>query len=246
MDENRENGKVAIITGATKGLGRALSLVFAEADYQIIGVYHSDTTAAETLQSEFEEQGFQGTFTKQDITVDGAWNEFDELIKAHRDKEFTVIANACTPFVPKPIHLIEWPEVSGQVDINLKGTFLLLKRTLSLMAKGGSGTVISILTSALNPPAKGFSGYLCAKAALQALTKGIAVEYGGRGIRAFSVSPGFMKTALTDGWSDHLKALANTGGGEMQQPAEVASTILKLAESADTVGAGEDYLIGKS
>jgi 3-oxoacyl-[acyl-carrier protein] reductase len=240
---NDGNKKVVVITGATKGLGKALSLTFANAGYEVIGIYRSDTESAKAIESEFKAKGFQGTFLKQDITEDGGWAEFDKTIEDKSNKHLTLIANACASFVPKPFHLINWLEVSEQIDVSVKGTFLMLKRLLPVMAKAREGNVITVLSAALNPPPKGFAGYVTAKSALEGLTKAVAAEYAMRGIKVFSVSPGFMETSLTQGWSDHLKALIYSNDEGVQQPAEVADVILALADDAKTNGQGENYMI---
>lgn len=237
------NQDVVIISGATKGLGRCLSLAFAEAGYEVIGLYRSDTNAAKALEAEFREKNFQGVFIKQDITADGSWAEFDEIIKGYADKRFTVIANACAPFVPKPLHLIDWLEVSAQIDVNVKGAFLLFKRLLPAMVKARQGTAISVLTTALNSPPKGFGAYITAKSALESLTEAVAAEYAARGIKVFSVSPGFMETDLTKDWSDHLKALIYSDNNAAQPPAEIAAKILSLTKNSEIAGQGENYFL---
>jgi NAD(P)-dependent dehydrogenase (short-subunit alcohol dehydrogenase family) len=235
--------KTVVITGATKGLGKALSLKFAESGYHVVGVYRSDSGSAASLEAEFEANGHQGIFIRQDITEEGNWTEFDEIIKAKRESHFTFIANACAPFTPKPFHLIDWLEVSSQIDVNVKGAFLTFKRLLPYMVKAGAGNVISVLTSAVDSPPKGFAAYVTTKSALEGLTRAWAAEYAARGLRFFSVCPGFMETALTAAWSDHLKATLYSNKEAVQQPADVAASILALLENVKTRGAGENYLI---
>lgn len=244
MKNNNDNqSKIVVITGATKGLGKALSLAFANIGYEVIGIYRSDSESAKVIKAEFREKDFRGCFIEQDITEEGNWAEFDEIIKTNKNKKFTLIANACMPFVPKPIHLVNWLEISEQLEVNVKGTFQIFKRLLPYMVKAREGTIISILSNALNAPAKGFAAYLTAKAALEGLMKVIAAENAHRGIRAFSVSPGFMETSLTQGWSEHLKTLIYSHDGNAQQPRDIASAILDLAEASNTKGQGENYLI---
>lgn len=244
---NNADKKVVVITGAAKGLGKELALAFARADCEIVGLYRSDDAAAQAVESEFKASGYRGTFIKQDITEDGdTWLEFDKALKligggAH----FTLIANASPPFVPKPFHLIDWLEISGQIETNVKGTFLVFKKLLPFMVKARAGTMISVLTAALHPPPKGFAAYVTAKSALHGLTRAIAAEYVSKNLRVFSVSPGFMDTALTGGWSEHLKALIySTAGGGARQPSDAARAIFDLTENQAVAGAGEDYPIG--
>jgi NAD(P)-dependent dehydrogenase (short-subunit alcohol dehydrogenase family) len=154
-----------------------------------------------------------------------------------------LIANACAPFTPKPFHLIDWREVSTQIDVNVKGTFLTFKRLLPFMVKSGGGAVVSVLTTAVSSPPKGFAAYVTTKSALEGLTKAWAAEYAARGLRAFAVSPGFMETSLTAEWSDHLKASIYSDKEAVQKPSDVAASILNLLEDEQTAGKGENYLI---
>ncbi len=243
MNSGEKRSRAVIITGATKGLGKELSLAFAAANYKIIGIYRSDHKAAQAFECEFRAKNFDGVFIKQDITIAGSWTQFDQAVADCENNQLTFIANASPPFVPKPLHLIEWQEIAAQMDVNVKGAFLVFKRLLPLMIKGGGGTLISVLSSALAAPPKGFASYVASKFAAEGLNKAIAAEYHSRGIRAFSVAPGFMETAMTKDWSEHLKALIYAHGGASQQPAEIAAEILSLAENPDSTGNGETYLL---
>ena len=239
------NDKTAVITGATKGLGRALSLVFAENGYDIIGIYRRDEVAAKSLETEFRKKSLRGFFIKQDITKDD-FSQFDEIIEAAKSTRLTLIANACSRFVPKPLHLVDWQENSDLIEVNLKGTFQVFKRLLPSMIKTRDGALIGVLTAALHAsplPPKGFSAYIAAKSALEGWLKAVAAEYAARGVRVFSVSPGLMKTALTDNWSEHLKYSMHTGDRAICDPVEVAAQIFNLAVNPETSAKGENYLL---
>jgi 3-oxoacyl-[acyl-carrier protein] reductase len=239
MRNSDEKGRVAVITGATKGLGKALSFAFATAGYEVIGVYRSDSGNAEIIESEFKDKKLPGCFIRQDITEDGNWIEFDEIVEANRNKHFTLIANASSPFIPKPFHLIDWTEISEQLEVNVRGTFLIFRRLLPKMIKN-RGTFITVLSSVLDLPPKGFAAYLVAKSALEGLTKAAAAEYSDRGLRVFSVSPGFMKTSLTSTWSTHLIAVL-AQKTSIQRPDDTAQAILDLTEDSNNLGNGENY-----
>lgn len=243
MNNSSAAGKVVLITGGTKGLGRALSLAFAESGYEVIATYRSDERSAASIESEFLRLGLPGAFIKQDITDGRDSPELERIVQSHNGKSFTLIANASVPFIPKPLHLNEWDEISRLIDVNVKGTFLLFKRLLPSLMKSRNGTFISVLSSALNPPAKGFASYLVAKSALDGLTRSIAAEYCSRGLRVFSVSPGFMETSLTEDWSEHLKAMMRNSNGSASRPEDMAEAILALAKDPATKGEGENYLL---
>jgi NAD(P)-dependent dehydrogenase (short-subunit alcohol dehydrogenase family) len=239
------NDKTAVITGATKGLGRALSLVFAENGYDIIGLYRRDEVAAKSLETEFRKKSLRGFFIKQDIIEDD-FSRFEEIIESAKSNRLTFIANACSRFTPKPLHLVDWQEISALLEVNLKGTFQVFKRLLPSMIKTRDGVVIGILTAALHAtplPPKGFSAYIAAKSALEGWLKGVAAEYAARGVRVFTVSPDLMKTALTDNWSEHLKSSTHKGGRVICDPMEVAAQIFNLTVNPETSAMGENYLL---
>lgn len=244
MIHNNSNGKSVVITGATKGLGRALSITFAKAGCEIIGIYRSDAESARRLELEFEANGWNGSFIQQDICQEGEWPGFIEILLAREFNNLVLIANACTPFTPKPIHLIEWAEILEQINVNVKGTFLTAKQLIPSMVKARQGTIVSVLSSALDPPSKGFAAYIAAKSALDGLTKSMAAEYSPRGVRVFSVSPGLMDTAFVSGWSEHLTAALSSRDGGLQEPDDVADAIFDLVQDT-TIGArGENYAVG--
>lgn len=243
MSKDNQKEKTVVITGATKGLGRSLSLSFARAGYKVIGIYRSDSASAGAIKAEFGSKGFSGVFVRQDITIEGDWAEFDEIVKSVEGDRLTLIANASTQFAPKPFHLIDWPEVSRQLEVNVKGTFLVLGRLLPIMAKARDGSVITVLSSALGPPAKGFAAYVTAKSALDGLTRAVSAEFSQRGLRVFSVSPGFMETSLTNAWNEHFRSLYQAADPDTRTPDEYAEKILSLAEDMNTDGEGENYLL---
>jgi 3-oxoacyl-[acyl-carrier protein] reductase len=239
-----ESGKVAVITGATRGLGRALSLEFAAAGYEVIGLYRKDTTSASDLEDIFKKSGYRGLFLQQDISCDEGWSRFEEAMKLRLGKQVTLIANASATFSPKPFHLTDWQEFSDQLNVCVKGTVSILKRVIPHMVKSRRGTVVAILSSALIQQPKGFSAYLTAKSALAGLLSAASAEYRSRGVRFFAVSPAFMQTSMSDGWSEHFKAAASNLG-ETVLPTEVAARVFDLAESELLQGTGEEYSLNE-
>ena len=241
MSNSDVKERAVVITGATKGLGKELSLAFAGAGHELIGLYQSDASSAKSVESEFRAKNLHGVFIRQDITEDGEWTEFDWFVEKNRNKRFTLISSASPKYIPKPFHLYDWTEFTEQLDVNVKGSLNILRRILPNMLSARSGTFITVLSSSLKTFPKGFAAYLTAKSALEGLTKAAAAEYSNRGLRIFSVSPGFMKTPLTDSWSDHLKTSIESTERLIHSPYEVAQKILALAEDPRTKGNGENY-----
>lgn len=238
MSDQVQTRRVAVITGATGGLGSELCREFSRGDFEVIGLYLRNDAAAKELEIEL---GTGVVLLKQDITTEGTWGEFEALLEERSGSEFTIIANASAHFSPKPLHLLKPAEFEELYRVNVIGAVHLLKKMLPAMIRGKSGRFISVLSSAMEPPAKGFAGYAAAKSALRSMTRSISLEYGDRGIRSLSVSPGFMQTPLTDRWSDHLRAMLDRDGS--QEPSAVAARIRELAEDPDTGLNGENYSV---
>lgn len=234
--------RVVIISGATKGLGRALALDFGRNGYQVIGLYSSDHAAATKVRTQFLADHLNGTFIQQDITNEdfAAVQPFLELPEG---AQLTLINNACAAFSPQPLHLLKWQDFQSNFDVAVHGSRNCTQLVLRPMLKRHRGTIVNVLSDAVNDsPPKGFAAYVTAKYALQGLTRALASEYSSRGLRVFSVSPGFMETALTSAWDERLKtAIRDSMKSDTQTPSTVAEAIRQLVENPDTPGEGENY-----
>lgn len=233
--------RTVIITGATKGLGRATALVFAQAGHQVIALYSADEAAAEKLRIELRPLGGDSCVIKHDVTSENTelWGRSDIV----QSQSLVLINNACAPFTPRPFHLLRWEEMSNGLNVGLKGSWLSASALLRPMARAGNGTIVNVLTSALQgAPPKGFAAYVTAKHALRGLTLALAAEYAAKGIRVFSVSPGFMATAFTAGWDERF-VQAIRAVSPLSDPASAARRIYELVEGMDTPGQGEDYSV---
>jgi 3-oxoacyl-[acyl-carrier protein] reductase len=234
--------RTVIITGGTKGLGCEIALAFGRSGHFVVALYASDDTAAEQWKHALAEIGAQGCALRQDVTVENAevWLR-PEIQEA---ENLTLIHNACAPFAPTPLHQLTWRDFSLGFEVAVKGGWLCAQALIRPMLKKGRGTIVNILTSAIaSSPPKGFGAYMTAKQALRGLTLSLATEYGARGVRVFSASPGFMNTALTAAWDERLREMVRSGGARLTDPAAAGREILRLVESADVPGRGEDYPI---
>jgi len=235
--------RTVIITGATKGLGRAIAIAFASGGDRVIGIYAHDEPAAEELRHELRGLGAGDSIgLTHDVTSDGAslWDR-REIQQAER---LVLINNACAAFSPRPFHLLQWDEVQRGLDVGLKGSWQCSRAVLRAMMRAGNGTIVNVLTTAISGlPPKGFAAYAAAKHAVRGLTLALASEYGDKGVRVFSVSPGFMLTSLTAGW-DARVVEGIRAAGAVSDSAAAAQRIRQLVEDPDIgIGRGEDYSI---
>ena len=232
---------VAVISGGTKGLGRALSLELASRGYYFVALFQRDDQSAVNLMQEARTRGFEGQTLAVDIAT-GDLRTALALPELESCKRLVLIHNACSAFVPRPMHLISEDELDALLDSSIRGPFRLTNALLRTLLRV-RGTVGSILTSSLGEPPPGFTAYLSAKGGLQAFTRALFAEYGARGLRSFSVSPGYMETALTSAWPDELRRRAGAQGRSM--PASIATFVADLLDDPRS-GHGEDHIPDKS
>lgn len=233
--------RTVVITGGTKGLGREIALAFGHAGYSVVVLYARDAAAAKGLELELAGASITGRVWQQDVTSENpaGWTG-PEILEAD---SLTLIHNACAPFTPTPMHQLGWADFQRSFEVAVKGGWSCSQALIRLMLKKGGGTIVNILTSAVpGPPPKGFAAYAVAKHALRGLTLAQAVEYGPRGVRVFSASPGFMATALTEQWDGRLRE-AIQSAARNSDPAAAAGRLLELVESKATAGQGEDHPI---
>lgn len=232
--------RTVVITGGTKGLGRELTLAFARAGHRSLSLYHKDENAAARLEADLTAESLAGRALRHDVTDDDEHAKVWAVPEIASAAQLTLIHNASAAFAPTPFHLLTWADFESNLRVALKGAWASARALLRPMLARGHGTIITVLSSAVTAPPKGFAAYVAAKSALRALTESIAAEYGGRGIRVFSVSPGFMRTPLTDSWHPLMRQ-AVMGQSDPADTAAVAARILALAESDALPGRGENY-----
>lgn len=231
--------RTVIITGGTKGLGREMALAFGRAGHFVVALYSSDETAAQELSELGTENKIHCAVVRHDIRSEDAlvWSR-PEIQEADK---LTLVHNACATFSPVPMHQLKWQDFENNFQTAIKGAWQCSLPLIRLMLKKGGGTIVNILTSAIEgAPPKGFAAYVTAKHALQGFTLALAAEYGGRGIKVFGLSPGYMETPLTLQWDARLRD-AIRGAGRVTLPTEAAARVVALVEDAGTPGRGESY-----
>jgi NAD(P)-dependent dehydrogenase (short-subunit alcohol dehydrogenase family) len=230
-----------IITGATKGLGRAMALSFTKAGHTVIGLYSNDETSAESLRAELHSSNALFELVKHDVASDdrAVWGT-PAITQA---EHLVLINNAWCSFTPTPLHLLTWDDFQRGLDVGVQGSWNCIRALLRPMVKAGQGTVVNVLSAAIHElPPRGFTAYATAKHAQRGLMLGLVAEYRSKGIRAFSVTPAFMSTPLTAAWDERLIA-AVTESGALTDPIAAAQRVRQLIEDPATPGEGEDYTL---
>jgi NAD(P)-dependent dehydrogenase (short-subunit alcohol dehydrogenase family) len=230
-------GKVAIVTGAAAGLGRATALTFAREGAKVMVVDIDVEYGEETVQLIKNAQG-EAAFFKTDVTKE---SEIEMLVKktvetfgrldyAHN--------NVGIAEKPTPLHETTEKQWDTVVDANLKGTFLCMKHEIKYMIEHGGGAIVNTSSIAGLIGAPGMPGYVASKHGLIGLTKAGAVEYARRGVRVNAVCPAGMRGTRLFKQVEALdpeapkKIAAAVPLGRDADPQEVAEVVVWLCSDA--------------
>jgi NAD(P)-dependent dehydrogenase (short-subunit alcohol dehydrogenase family) len=193
------NGKTAIVTGGSRGIGKEMAQGLAEAGANLMLCARRAEWLEKTVQ-EFEEKGFKVTGLTCDVAKPDEVHEVvDETVSKFGSVDI-LINNAGISWgaMPEDMPLDQWQKV---LDVNLTGCFVFAQAVGREMLKQGSGSIINIasiagLTSSANGPF--YAGYVASKAGLIGLTRELAASWGRKGIRVNAIAPGFFHSRLAD------------------------------------------------
>ena len=197
-------GKNAIITGASRGIGREIAIELAKCGCNIVFNYRSNDELAYNLASLIKEYGVECEFLKGNVAN---LNDADNLIKLCKEKFKTVdiLVNNAGITRDNLIIRMKEEEFNEVIETNLKGTFNTIKSVSSIMMKQRSGRIINISSVVGVSGNVGQCNYSASKAGVLGITKSIAKELGGRGVTVNAVAPGFIETDMTNILNDKVK-----------------------------------------
>ncbi len=194
-------GKVAIVTGAGSGFGKAMSILYAKEGAQVV-VSDLNMENGEGTVSEIKEIGGDAMFVRADVScpldceslVDQTVNVFGKLDIAFNNAG---IGGASAPIGEYPVD--SWDKI---IKVNLSSVFYGMRFQIPAMLKNGGGVIVNMASILGEVGFAGACGYVAAKHGVVGLTKNVALEYGQQGIRANAVCPGFVETNLTHNLTD--------------------------------------------
>lgn len=233
-------GKITLITGATRGIGRGMAIKFAEQGATVAFTYASSEEKAKALEAELQSMGVKAKAYKSDA---GDFNEAQKLIDdivAEFGTVDVVVNNAGITKDGLLMRMTEqnWDDV---INTNLKSVFNITKAVQKVMLKARSGSIINISSVVGVKGNAGQANYSASKAGIIGFTKSIALELGSRNIRCNAVAPGFIETEMTavldekvvQGWRDGIPL--KRGG----TPEDVANVTLFLASDMSAYVTGQ-------
>jgi 3-oxoacyl-[acyl-carrier protein] reductase len=236
----RLSGKVALVTGSARGIGRSIAELFcSEGATVVVNDVGSDAGARETLAA-LEAAGGKGSVEMFDVSdaaqVDAG---VKNILQAHG--RIDVLVNNAGITRDNLLLRMSEEEFDAVIRVNLKGTYLLTKTVTRHMMKQRSGKVVNISSVVGMMGNAGQSNYAAAKAGIIGFTKATARELASRNITVNAIAPGFIRTAMTAALSEAVQKafLAQIPLGRFAEPREVAELALFLASDASSYITGQ-------
>lgn len=233
-------GKVAIITGAGSGIGRATAQIFAREGAKVVVADWSEEGGQETV-SEIEQAGGSAAFFNVDVSdekmvkgmVDFAISHFGGLHYAHNNAGIDQIGR-------DPVHKVSEDVWNKVVDVNLKGVYLCMKYQLAHMVEQGFGAIVNTSSGAGINGVPGMTSYCAAKHGVVGLTRSAALDHAREGVRINAVCPGLIESKLLEATFAETPELKdvyiNTQPmGRLGRPSEIGDAVLWLCSNSATL-----------
>ncbi len=230
-------GKTALVTGASRGIGRATALTLASAGASVVVNYNSNENAAEEVKKQIENHGSSALVVRADVAD---YSQCEHLVKSAIDhfKRIDILVNNAGITRDNLLARMKEEEWQAVIDTNLNGVYNCCRAVLRpLLKQKSGGRIINVASVAGIHGNSGQANYSAAKGGVIAFSRSLAKELGSRNITVNAVAPGFIETEMTGVLSDEMKeqVLSRIALGRLGKPEEVADVILFLASSADYV-----------
>ena len=217
--------KTVLITGGSRGIGKAVAIKFAEKGNQIIINYVSEKTDTEKLKNELLEAGAKDVLLiKADVSNS---EDVKNMVKESIEKfeKIDILVNNAGITKDNLLMRMSEEEFDKVIQINLKGTYLVTKEVTRYMMKKKKGSIVNLASVVGVAGNAGQCNYAASKAGIIGLTKSVAKELASRNIRANAVAPGFIETDMTNVLKDEIKENINS-----QIPLKRMGTAREVAE----------------
>jgi len=245
MQPKALDGKVAVVTGASRGIGRAIAERFGQEGARVVVNYRADGAAAEDVVRSVADSGSQALAVQADISTSAGVAQLVEAA-VERFGGVDILVNNAGVHIAKPFLETTEAEWEQTVAVNLTGPYLCAKAVAPIMLEAGKGTIINISSnSALyHPSAMRFTEDTTTKAGVNGLTKALALALG-PAISVNAICPGWIRTDMLEEIDPetHAAILAETALARWGTPDDVASAAVFLASSEAAFITGELLIV---
>lgn len=236
-------GKVALVTGASRGIGRSIAERLAKAGASVTVNYANSAQEAEKLVADIKSAGGNAIAIQADVArVPEIVRLFDETIKQFR--KLDILVNNAGIMFNKPVSNISEAEFDRIFAVNVKGTFFACQQAATRLAEGGR--IINLSSSATGRPIPGYGAYGGTKGAVEQITRSLSKEVAARGITVNAISPGPVETELfmTGKTREQVDFFAKQSAfNRLGQTDEVADVVVFLASDAARWISGQNIRI---
>jgi len=229
------NGRIVIVTGGSRGLGRQMALAFAERGADVV-IASRKLDACELVANDCRRFGRRAMAFAMHA---GRWPECDALLDAVYATfgRVDILINNAGMSPACPSHEVSETLFDAVLNLNFKGPFRLASQSAQLMSQGDGGCIINISSSGSLMPMPAIVPYGAAKAALNAMTVSLAAEYAPK-VRVNTISPGPFLTDIAKAWTAEMREAAPSALGRPGRPEEIVTAALMLASPASSFTTG--------
>lgn len=232
------NGKTALVTGASRGIGRAIALRLAEDGANVAVIYAGSADKAEAVVNEITALGVNAKAYRCNVVDSAAVNETVKAVTNDLGKIDILVNNAGITRDGLMLRMKD-EDFDAVLDTNLKGAFNMIRACYSGFIRKKSGRIINISSVSGIMGNAGQANYSASKAGVIGLTKSVARELASRGITCNAVAPGFIQTDMTENLGDNNPLLNSIPLGRMGKPEDIAAAVAFLASDSAAYITGE-------
>ncbi|WP_086723239.1 SDR family NAD(P)-dependent oxidoreductase [Streptomyces carpinensis] len=237
----RATGRVALVTGASSGIGAATARLLGARGMRVVVNYLRSGTAAEEVVADIEAAGGRAMAVQADVREAAAVESMVEQVRTAWGGVDVLVHNALIPYAVKSFQDMTWEELGGKIEAEMHAAFAVTKAVVPHMTEQGWGRVVYLGTGLSRRPREGMVALGTAKAALEGLARYLAQELGPLGITVNVVAPGPVEDTRMAGVIDDAikqRQVAATPLGRLAHPSDVAQAIAFYADEDNTFMTG--------